>query len=237
MTTNRHAPEHPSCWRRRCHAQTPHPARCDSGDRPVALGRLRHDGRVSLPKADPHRQPGRPVGRAGDPRLHRQPPLRRLRVTGRVAVTIREVLRLERAGSLEHWVTAHTENDLHLPDARRGNPKAPTCPRHLNTLDPWSRDPRTVHRRSLGTRATTDPTEPGSPRQPKDQPRRHNGTRTNRGASPSLPTQNLNHCRISSLRRQKRASGTTNARQPEDWVGQTIDLRTPPGCGSTPSAS
>ena len=55
--------------------------------------------------------------------------------------------------------------------------------------------------------------------------------------SPSLPTTNLSHFRISGLRRQKCPSGTTNAYEPGKSVGQTSVLRTPPGCGSTPSAS
>ena len=55
--------------------------------------------------------------------------------------------------------------------------------------------------------------------------------------SPSLPTTKLNQFRISGLRRQKCPSGTTNAYEPGKLVGQTSVLRTPPGCGSTPSAS
>ena len=55
--------------------------------------------------------------------------------------------------------------------------------------------------------------------------------------SPSLTTARPSRFRISSLRRQKYSSGTTNACQPGRWVGQMIVLRTPPGCGSTPSAS
>ena len=55
--------------------------------------------------------------------------------------------------------------------------------------------------------------------------------------NPSLPTTNLSHFRISGLRRQKCPSGTTNAYEPGKSVGQTSVLRTPPGCGSTPSAS
>ena len=55
--------------------------------------------------------------------------------------------------------------------------------------------------------------------------------------SPSLPTTKLNQFRISGLRRQKCSSGTTNAYEPGKLVGQTSVLRTPPGCGSTPSAS
>ena len=58
-----------------------------------------------------------------------------------------------------------------------------------------------------------------------------------RTANPSLPTTNLSHFRISGLRRQKCPSGTTNAYEPGKSVGQTSVLRTPPGCGSTPSAS
>ena len=56
-------------------------------------------------------------------------------------------------------------------------------------------------------------------------------------ANPSLPTTKLNQFRISGLRRQKCSSGTTNAYEPGKLVGQTSVLRTPPGCGSTPSAS
>ena len=33
---------------------------------------LRLDGRVPFPETDPHRQPGRALGRAGGARLHRQ---------------------------------------------------------------------------------------------------------------------------------------------------------------------
>ena len=55
--------------------------------------------------------------------------------------------------------------------------------------------------------------------------------------NPSLPTTKLNQFRISGLRRQKCPSGTTNAYEPGKLVGQTSVLRTPPGCGSTPSAS
>ena len=55
--------------------------------------------------------------------------------------------------------------------------------------------------------------------------------------NPSLTTARPSRFRISSLRRQKYSSGTTNACQPGRWVGQMIVLRTPPGCGSTPSAS
>ena len=65
--------------RRNRHAQTPDPARRDRGDRTVPLGRLRTDGRVQVPEADPHRQPGGPLGRAGSARLHRQPSPRWLR--------------------------------------------------------------------------------------------------------------------------------------------------------------
>ena len=43
---------------------------------------------------------------------------------------------------------------------------------------------------------------------------------------------------INRLRRQNRASGTTNALKPVIWGGdQTIILRTPPGAGSMPRAS
>ena len=56
-------------------------------------------------------------------------------------------------------------------------------------------------------------------------------------SSPSLPTTKPNNFRISGLRRQKCPSGTTNAHEPGKSVGQTSVLRTPPGCGSTPSAS
>ena len=68
---------HP-CAAERRHAQTPDPARRHGDHRPVPLGRLRPDGRVPLPEADPHRQPGRPLGRAGSARLHRQPSPSRL---------------------------------------------------------------------------------------------------------------------------------------------------------------
>ena len=84
MTTNR-----PSNPRRQTAGtavpQTPDPARRDGDDRAVPLGRLRADGRVPLPEADPHRQPGGPLGRAGSTRLHRQPSPRRLRSARRVA--------------------------------------------------------------------------------------------------------------------------------------------------------
>ena len=53
--------------------ETSHAPRVDGDDRPVPLGRLRPDGRVPVPEADPHRQPGGPLGRAGGARLHRQP--------------------------------------------------------------------------------------------------------------------------------------------------------------------
>ena len=56
-------------------------------------------------------------------------------------------------------------------------------------------------------------------------------------ANPSLTTARPSRFRISSLRRQKCWSGTTNACQPGRWGSQMIVLRTPPGCGSTPSAS
>ena len=55
--------------------------------------------------------------------------------------------------------------------------------------------------------------------------------------SPSLTTARPSRFRISSLRRQKCWSGTTNACQPGRWGSQMIVLRTPPGCGSTASAS
>ena len=55
--------------------------------------------------------------------------------------------------------------------------------------------------------------------------------------SPSLTAVVLSYFGISSLRRQECSSGTTNARKPGKWVGQMVVLRTPPGCGSMPSAS
>ena len=71
--------------RQRRHAQTPDPARRDGRDRPVPLRRLRADGRVPLPEADPRRRPGRPLGRAGSARLHRQPSPSRLGSPPRIA--------------------------------------------------------------------------------------------------------------------------------------------------------
>ncbi len=53
--------------------------RRDAYDRAVPLGRLRADGRITVPEADPHPQPGGSVGQAGSARLHRQPSPRRLR--------------------------------------------------------------------------------------------------------------------------------------------------------------
>ena len=66
---------------------------------------------------------------------------------------------------------------------------------------------------------------------------RADDTGSGESVSPSLPTTKLNQFRISGLRRQKCPSGTTNAYEPGKFVGQTSVLRTPPGCGSTPSAS
>ena len=54
--------------------------------------------------------------------------------------------------------------------------------------------------------------------------------------SPSLTAALLSCFGISSLRRQECSSGTTNARKPGNEVGQMVVLRTPPGCGSMPSA-
>ena len=56
-------------------------------------------------------------------------------------------------------------------------------------------------------------------------------------ASPRLYSQKYKLLQIGSLRRQKYSSGTTNLHEPVRGVGQMSVLRTPPGCGSTPSAS
>ena len=58
----------------------------------VPLGRLGADGRVPLPEAHSHWQPGGPVGRAGSARLHRQPSPSWLRSAGRVAGAQRDPL-------------------------------------------------------------------------------------------------------------------------------------------------
>ena len=56
-------------------------------------------------------------------------------------------------------------------------------------------------------------------------------------ASPRLYSPKSKSLQTSGLSRQKNWSGTTNVRKPVRWVGQMRVLRTPPGCGSTPSAS
>ena len=78
MTTNPHAtPEQPSAG-----AAMPRLLTLRDVTAATALSRsavYAHDGRVAVPEGDPHRQPGRSLGRAGSARLHRQPAPRRLR--------------------------------------------------------------------------------------------------------------------------------------------------------------
>ena len=94
--------------------------------------------------------------------------------------------------------------------------------------------------RAIARSLETSPSTVGEYLRPRQGGRAHlAGTRDDRRRrpSPSLPTTKLNQFRISGLRRQKCPSGTTNAYEPGKLVGQTSVLRTPPGCGSTPSAS
>ena len=119
--------------------------------------------------------------------------------------------------------------------------------------DGCSRQPRTAGRTSTGHVAGGHVQRRavlgfGAVIEGRARSRRHRGkrarlarstrARTSRtSTSPSLTAVVLSYFGISSLRRQECSSGTTNARKPGKWVGQMVVLRTPPGCGSMPSAS
>ena len=85
---------HPSARdRRHRHAKTPDPARRDRGDCPVAVGRVRADGRVPLPEADPWSAAGRFGGSSKRCSTSSPAVPELLRSAGRVAGMIRESTR------------------------------------------------------------------------------------------------------------------------------------------------